>query len=89
MDKEQRKAKRETFDQSLRTRVTSAEKDLIEIWADKEARTVSQFLRVAALKYIGALRQQEALPEILEYMRKGGLELGDALKELPLRDREG
>ena len=87
MDKAGRKAKRESFTQSIRTRVTDEQKELIEFWAEKDDRTVSQFLRISAMKYINVLKSQEAMPELLEFMKKASMDLGDVEHPQPPRGR--
>ena len=71
------------FTESVRTRFTPDEKLLIERWAEHDSRTLSQFLRVAALSYMKQLKAREALPELLDYMRKANMEVGDAVEISP------
>lgn len=87
MDKEGREAKRVKYCERLRTSVTVEQKQLIEYWADRDDRTLSQFLRIAAMKYINTLKSQEAIPEMLEYMKQASMELGDAVDALPPSER--
>ena len=81
MNKEERKAKREQFTESIRTRVTPDQKELIEFWAGKDSRTVSQFVRVATLRYVNQLKTQEVGPELLEFMKMASMDVGDALEQ--------
>ena len=76
--REERKERRERFTELVRMRVTPEEKELIEVWAEKDSRTLSQFARVSTLHYIKALQSREALPELLQFIKDAQGELGDA-----------